>query len=115
MAYFITTPSLAARAHIYEPELRNFILPSRAVPAGRVIGLDPAAIAHGFDGAPDIAAAREAVVHMSDDPDPIVSTTAADPVRSLWQTDAIALRLIVDMAFVKLNTGAAAFVDGVRW
>ena len=113
--YFITTPELAAKAAILEPELAASVLPSRAVPSGRLIALDPFALAHGFDGQPDIAASREAVLHMADDPDQISDSGTADPVRSLWQTDAIALRMIVRIAFAKLNATAAAFSDGVEW
>ena len=52
---------------------------------------------------------------MADDPDQISDSGTADPVRSLWQTDAIALRMIVRIAFAKLNATAAAFSDGVEW
>ena len=50
---------------------------------------------------------------MSDDPDPIVATSPADPVRSLYQTDAIAVRMILPVAFAKRRAGAVAVMNNL--
>lgn len=112
---FVMSPKRAARAAILEPDYRSVILASRAISDTRIIGLDPASLAHGFDGQPDITASREAVIHMSNDPDPISDGGVSDPVRSAFQTDALFLRLIVDASFCKVRSDAVAYIEGASW
>lgn len=114
---YVMAPARAARLPIIAPEIasRLEILPSLAVGANVVIAVDPLSLVHAFDDAPEIMASREAVIHMSDDPDPISDSGTAAPVRSLWQTDAVALRVIGDVAFAKRRSGAVAWVDAATW
>lgn len=114
---FVASPARVARLRIKAPEIAREVtmLPSLAVAATTIIAVDPVSIAHGAGDSIDIAASREAVVHMSDDPDPIVDGTTADPVRSMWQTDAVALRLLVDVAFAPRRSGAVAWLESATW
>ena len=113
---FITSPARAASAKVLQPELAPLILASPALADDRLVALDPAALLHGFGGAPEITTSIEALLHMSDDGDPIrASGVTADPVRSLFQTDAVALRMEITMAFAKTSSRAAAYMDGVAW
>lgn len=94
------------------------VLPSRVVPDDRVIAIDPRALVHGFGGVPDLYISNEAILHMNDDPDEIVSDTGpttADPVLSVFQTDAVAMRCILDVGFAKRRTNAVAYVEGASW
>lgn len=110
---FIAAPKRAARIRVRKPELASAVFASAVIPADRVIALDPLALVHGFGGEPDITSSIEALVHMSDDADPIrASGATADPVRSLFQTDALAVRMILDLAFAKITDDAAAFKIG---
>ena len=117
---FVMNPARLARLRVRHPELTRTlnIAPSAAVPEDRIIAADPRSIIHGIDQAPEIDVSREAVIHMSDDPNEIVSATGptvADPVRSLWQTDSVGVRIIAEVAFAKRRAGAVAYMDEVLW
>lgn len=111
---FIMSPARAIRVQIKAPDLQVPVLPSVAVPDHRVIAVDPVSIVHGFGSDPDALWSQEAVIHMDTEPLPISDggVTAA-PVRSLWQTDAVATRMILDVAFSKRRANAVAFMDDV--
>ena len=112
---FVTSPDRAARFPILNPESKATVLASAYVPADRVIAVDPRALVHGYDPVPDFDVSLEGAVHMSDAPLPISSSGVADPVRSLWQTDAMSLRTILQIAFAARRSGAVAFADSVAW
>ena len=114
---FITSPVLAAKLPIIQPEITATVLASAAVPSDRLIAIDPRALIHGFAPVPDISASTDAVVHMSDSPLELVDDSAVkgDPLRSMYQTNSIALRNIIDIAFGTRRSGSVAFMDGVIW
>jgi hypothetical protein len=62
----------------------------------------------------------QATVHEEDTtPLPIVgpggTPVTANPVRSLWQTDSLGLRLILNMNWALRRTGMVAVINGVTW
>jgi len=48
-------------------------------------------------------------------PLPVNGGTVAEPLRSLFQTDSLALRLIWDVSWVLRRAGACQFRTGVAW
>lgn len=118
---FVVSPKRAARLRIKAPDLNRELsfLPSLAIADGTIICLDPASLVHGFGDSFDLDASREAVLHMEDTtPLEIVSDTGpttADPVRSVWQTDAIAIRFLTDIAFSQRRANAVAYLTGATW
>jgi hypothetical protein len=114
---FITGQANAARYGLRHPESRAVVLGSAAVPADRLICIDPRALIHGHASTPDIDISTDGTVHMSDTPLELVAddTTKADPVRSLFQTDGIGIRMFLDIAFAKRRSNAVAYADGVQW
>ena len=117
---YIAAPARLARLRIIAPELaaRIDMVPSAALPADRVIAADGAGLLVAVDEAPDIVEGGDGVIHVSDTPLEIVSDTGpttADPVRSLWQTATVALRVMHDLAFAKRRSTAVASVDGADW
>lgn len=114
---FVVSPKRAARIRIKAPDLSRELtfLPSLAVADTTIIGVDPLSWAHAFGDNFEIDATSEAILHMSDDPDPISDGGVADPVRSLWQTDAIALRMLADTAFAPRRPNAVAWVESASW
>jgi Phage capsid family len=96
------------------------IWPSLAVAAGTVIVVDPTAIISAVDSAPEITSSKEALLHMeSASPLQIASGAQgsgvlASPARSLFQTDAVAVRCILRAAWV-LRAPAVAWVSSVTW
>ena len=116
---FIAEPALVARLRIVEPQLAASIdiVPSASLPAGRVVAVDPRAIITAVDKEPDLFVSKESNLHMGDVPLELVTAggTVADPHRSLWQTDSVALRITQSIAFKATRSSAAAFVDGAVW
>lgn len=111
---FIVSPDRAIRMQILAPELRVPVLASLAVPTGRVIAIDPVSLCHGYGANPDQITSGSATIHMDSTALPINSggVTAA-PVRSLWQTDSMATRMLLDLAFGKRRANAAAYMEDV--
>lgn len=114
-ATIIVSPKRLARISVLAPDIRIPVLASIAIPDDRVIAVDGSALVHGFGSIPEITASNAAVLHMADDPAEIVSAApaTAGPVRSMYQTNGIALRMVLDVAFGKRSAGAVAYVDGV--
>ncbi len=117
---FVTSPRRVNRVKIRFPDIARELtfLPSLAVADSTIIALDPASWAHGFSDSFDIEATNAATIHMNTEPLEIVSDTGptvADPVRSFWQTDAIAIRLLADVAFSTRRTNAVAWLQNATW
>lgn len=86
--------------------------------AGRLIALRASDFA-GAGGDLDFDVSEQATIHMEDTtPLEIVSgtgPTTADPVRSLWQTNSIGIRMMMDVSWVMRRTGMVQWVDGTTW
>ncbi|MCA1365811.1 phage major capsid protein [Bradyrhizobium sp. BRP14] len=97
--------------------LPNFAYPvvdTASVPAGTVIAVDGPAFISG-NGAAVVDASKDAVLHEDTAPAPIVTGgTAASPSRSLWQTDTIGVRVILETAW-GIPAGRSAWMEGVKW
>jgi hypothetical protein len=96
------------------------IWPTLGVAEGVVIALDPAAFVSAFGAEPEISASREAMIHMeADAPLQIASGpqgtgVLASPSRSLFQTDCVATRLLLDAAWAWRVPSAVAWMN-VTW
>lgn len=69
-------------------------------------------------GAPEFAVSNSATLHMEDTtPLEIVSgtPTTADPVRSLFQTDTVGLRMVLPVTWVMRRAGRVSSLDSVTW
>jgi len=86
---------------------------SASVPPGLVIMLDAADFVCAGGDAPRFEISREAAVHMEmDAPLPI---DGASPVRSLWQTDTLGLRMILNVDWALRRPDAVTFMQEVFW
>ncbi|WP_376742131.1 hypothetical protein [Ensifer canadensis] len=79
----------------------------------KLIAVDPGGLAAAVSGG-EVDVTNEATLHMSDAPAQIVAGTTANPVRSLWQTDTLAMRAAMDIAWAA-RSGSVAFVEAVTW
>jgi Phage capsid family len=113
---FVAGTGMAAAAGL-DTTIAARILGSPAVAETRLIALDPLSLIWGAGDDFDISTSNEGILHMSTVPLPIVdaSGTAADPTRGLWQTDAIATRLLLSVAFTKRRAAAVAYIDNVDY
>jgi len=95
------------------------VIDSGTVPLGTVIAVDAADfVSVGAEG-PRFEVSDQATLHLEDtNPLQIVSGspgTAASPTVSLWQTDSMALRLILPMNWTLRRSGILAWTQGVTW
>ena len=90
------------------------------MPLGEVVAIDAADFVAVGGEAPRFEISDQATLHMEDTaPADIVSGAApgtpANPVKSLWQTDSLALRLILPINWTIRRAGVVAYVAGVTW
>jgi len=96
------------------------IIDSGTVPLGTVIALDAADFVSVGGDAPRFELSDQATLHMEDTTPTDITTTgtpavAAFPVKSMFQTDSIALRLILPVNWTIRRPGTVAAVVGVTW
>lgn len=90
---------------------------STTATAGTVIAVDAADFVTGTGDSPMFEASEQATIHMSDTPLPIVSgdPATADPVRSMFQTNSVALRMLMDVTWAMRRGGMVQWISGVSW
>jgi hypothetical protein len=89
---------------------------SAALPAGTVVGIIPAGLATVVE-APRLETSADTVLHMASPATEIVngSGVLAAPVRSVFQTDSVALKLIVPASWSLRSPTTLAWMQGVSW
>lgn len=99
---------------------------SITVPPGDIYIFDAADFASGT-GAPVYDVSDQATLHMDDGtyPDPFTAPTVqpitggtptpATPVRSLWQTASIGVRMLMNVSWGMRRPGMVAYMTGVTW
>ena len=96
------------------------VIDSGTVPLGTVIVIDAADFVSVGGEAPRFEISDQTTLHM-DDTTPLDIGTAgtppvvAAPVKSMFQTDSLALRLILPTNWVIRRAGVVAYVSGVTW
>jgi hypothetical protein len=95
------------------------VLGTSAVAAGTVIGIAPAGVASGFDGAPRIESSTESTVHFDSAAaqigTPGTPAVVSAPTRSAWQTDTRMLKVRTKCSWSVVHPGAIAQVTGATW
>lgn len=94
---------------------------SATVPAGKVIAVDAADFATALGDVPRFAVSTEATLH-EEDTTPLALGTGtqgsgvlAVPLRSLFQTDAVAIRMSLYVSWVMRRTGMVQTIASVSW
>jgi hypothetical protein len=94
------------------------IIDSGTVPVKTVILIDAADFVSVGGQGPRFEISDQATLHEEDTaPQPITGGTPspATPVRSLWQTDSLALRLILPLNWTIRRSGVVAWMANVTW
>jgi HK97 family phage prohead protease len=96
------------------------VIQSVTVPATMVILLDAADFASLTGDDARFELSDQATLHMEDTTPLAIGTpgappTVAAPTRSMFQTDSIALRMILPMNWIMRRTGLVAWITGVTW
>jgi hypothetical protein len=118
---FIASPETATNLRLWAPPSFAYpILASNAVAVDTVIAVEGPAFVSGFAPTPEISASSEALLHLEDaSPLPIATGAQgagvlATPTRSLFQTDCIALRMILRASWC-VRGGLVSVVNAVTW
>lgn len=91
------------------------VIESSTVPAGTAIMLDAADFTGAGADGPRMDVSDTATLHFEDtSPADINGGTPASPVKSLWQTDSIALRMIQRMNWI-MRRPVVAWMTGLVW
>jgi hypothetical protein len=116
---FVAAPGQAAALKFWAGDQFDYpVLPSAALPPGTVIAIEPASLAASItDALPEFETSQGVLLHFEDTtPTDIVAGTAAVPNKSMFQTDAVALRMILrNVSWAMRVAGHVAFVQGVTW
>lgn len=93
---------------------------SATVPAGRVIAVDAADFATATGDTPRFAVSTDATLHEEDTTPLAIGTvgapaTVAAPTRSLFQTDAVAIRMSLYVTWVMRRAGMVQTIASVTW
>jgi HK97 family phage prohead protease/HK97 family phage major capsid protein len=125
LSWVVTPNGEFVFADVQDGTLRNLtVITSTTVPAGMLIMLDAAEFASATGDTPEFDVSDVATIHEEDTtPLPIVGGTAqppvigsiAAPVRSLWQTASIGVRMMVDMNWTMRRTSMVSWMTGVTW
>jgi hypothetical protein len=112
-------PGDAAALSILAPSFALPVVGTPAIAAGSLVGVEIGAFASGFGALPQIDLAKETTLHFeADAPAPIgtadTPSVVAAPTRSLWQTDALALRGILRAAWI-MRAPMSAVVNEITW
>lgn len=94
------------------------VLTSTNATAARLIAIDADDFASASGDVPAFEVSEQATLHMSDTPLEIVSgtgPTTADPVRSMFQTNSIALRMVLPLTWKMRRSGMIQWIDGTTW
>ncbi|MGY3344847.1 MULTISPECIES: phage major capsid protein [unclassified Bradyrhizobium] len=116
--FYVAGPAAGIKITLRQPWFRYPLAISTALADDQVVCLSPScvAIAGGLDP-PRVDVSDQGVLHM-EDTTPLPLSTAATvsfPVRSLYQTDTMAIRLRADVDFALRSSTALAWVDNISW
>ena len=101
------------------PSFPYQVYPTAALNEGEVACFAVDAILFSGGGVPRWSTSKETVLVMRDDPGQVSVTgtpnVVSAPTRSLFQTDAVGLKLVMKLDFVKRHADAYHFISNVNW
>jgi hypothetical protein len=117
---FVCSPAQAGSLKLRSGANFDFpVLASPALAAGTVVVVEAGSFVSGFSEVPKIDTTNAGALHMEDaTPLALVSgtgPTVASPVRSLFQTDCSAIRMILRCSWGMRATGHAQLLTGATW
>ena len=115
---FIAAPQQAGALKVWAgPKFDYPVLASAALAAGTVVAIEASAFASAFSPVPEFSSCTQGVLHEDTVPLHIVdgSGTPAPGTRSLWQTDTIALRMVLRASYGMRGNGLVQMIQNVTW
>jgi hypothetical protein len=118
---FIAGPAAWAKIAVRMPLFKFPVVPSAALADTSVVCVSPSAVVVGGGlDAVRIDVSKEAVLHMEDSAPAAISASAtpntvAAPVRSMWSTDCLAIRIRADIDWALRSSSGIAVVNSISW
>ena len=93
------------------------VLTSTSATANRLIAVDAEDFATATGDTPEFDVSEQATLHMSDAPGELVTAagTVNDPMRSMFQTNSMALRMILPLTWKMRRSGMVQWIDTTTW
>jgi hypothetical protein len=118
--FLATSPVRAVKLRLRAPrELPFDLLAASAIADDEIIAIAPNALVSAVDAVPKIDSSTKATVVMRDDPAELgtvgVPNVAAAPAISLFQSDSVGLRVLLQVDWSLRASGAIAWIDGATW
>ncbi len=113
---FVAAPQQAAALRAWTRNNFTYeILASSGLAAGTVVCVASNALASACDVAPRLEISNTAVLHMDTTPTDITTGAVSASVKSLYQSDSVGLRLIMEVSWALRNPGGLAWVQNTGW
>jgi hypothetical protein len=118
---FIAAPGQAAAVKAWAgPKFDYPVLASAALAAGTIVAVEAKSFVSGFSATPTFDVSDQTVVHLEDTSPAQIGTVGspnvvAAPLRSLWQTNCTAVKMILQCAWGMRATGHVQFVSSTTW
>jgi hypothetical protein len=109
---YVAAPEQAIAVALRAPSFAYPILASSALPAGTVIAVAGNALAAAVEAVPRISSTFEATFHEETVP---LGGVVGAPTRALFQTDTLALRMILPCDWALRTSGGVAWISGATW
>lgn len=111
-------PKTALRAKILVPLCPYLILASQGIAENMLIAMSPNALVVASEGEPRIEVSREATLHMDNSASPLSAqgtpNVAAFPVRSVFQTNCVAIKFTFGLTWGWRGKGCS-WTDSITW
>jgi hypothetical protein len=114
----VTHPTQAVAIGLRSPgTLVYAVLPSNHVPAKSVVAIATNALASATGGDPNIEVSQQTAYHEADPGLPVVDIggVLASPIRSMFQTDAVSLRMLWPLSWALRDPRGVAHMANVLW
>jgi hypothetical protein len=112
---FVTDPGTATRIKMSVFDFPFDVLASNAVTAGTVICIGLNGLVSAGEPSPRIDASRDVEISLDTQPPTDIAGGGGTAVKSMFQTDEIAIRFVAEMAWALRTPAAIAFVASVTW
>jgi Phage capsid family len=116
---FVASPRQAHAVRMRQPNLPYEILPSSGLAAGIVVAIASNALVSATDPTPRIDVSDQAVLAYDDATPAHIGTSGTPNVvaasRSLFQSDLIGIKLILEVSWALRNAGGLAWTQSVVW
>jgi hypothetical protein len=118
---FVAAPGEAAKIALRSTGAPSLpMLASCGLAAGTVVAVALNALVVATDPVPRFSMTKQAAYHAEDTIPLPISTpgapaTVAAPARSLYQTDCVALRMIIEISWALRAPGSLAWIENVSW